>query len=141
MQFRHNYLKHGENRINISVKGFQENPDMDDQVLFDWLEVSYDRYMIASNNRLRFSPQFGPGTYLFRVRGLSSASDVLILKDQKHWIRGYYVAPEDTVGGEVLSIPSISKMNAAATRCIRSPGRESRKPLPSGSRTSIPSAM
>ncbi|MDD3965783.1 MAG: C25 family cysteine peptidase [Candidatus Neomarinimicrobiota bacterium] len=102
MQYSHQYLQHGQNKINISVKGFEDNPYMDDKVLFDWLKISYDRHMTAHDNRLEFSPQYGPGRYLFRVKGLSSASDVLILKNGTNWIRGYYVTPEDTVKGEVF---------------------------------------
>jgi len=102
MQYSHQYLIHGPNKINISVKGFESNPYMDDKVLFDWLKVSYDRHMTAHDNRLEFSPQYGPGRYLFRIKGLSSASDVLILKNAGNWIRGYYVTPEDTVKGEVF---------------------------------------
>ncbi|MFO7841728.1 MAG: C25 family cysteine peptidase [Fidelibacterota bacterium] len=125
MQFNHEYLHHGDNSINISVKGFEENPYMDDQVLFDWLKISYDRYMIAHDNRLRFSPQHGPGTYLFRVEGLTSASDVLILKDESSWIRGYYVTPEDTVGGEVLySIYFEDECRGDEVYQIAGPGKE-----------------
>ncbi|MBN2781553.1 MAG: hypothetical protein JXR21_06285, partial [Candidatus Marinimicrobia bacterium] len=61
MQYDHDNLIHGKNTIDISVKGFEDNPYLDDQVLFDWLEVSYDRFMIAHENRLEFSPQHGPG--------------------------------------------------------------------------------
>ncbi|MBW6458087.1 MAG: hypothetical protein K0B52_02875, partial [FCB group bacterium] len=101
MFYGHQYLIHGDNKIDISVKGFENNPYLDDKVLFDWLKVSYDRYMIAHNNALQFSPQHGPGRYLFRVQGLSSASDVLIIKNNINWIRGYHVVPEDTVRGIV----------------------------------------
>ena len=78
MQFNHENLINGQNNIEISVKGFESNPYLDDQVLFDWLDVSYDRYMIAHNNRLKFSPQHGPGTYLFEVKGLTSSTNILI---------------------------------------------------------------
>ena len=101
MQYNHENLNHGENAIEISVKGFESNPYLDDQVLFDWLEVSYDRYMIAHNNRLSFSPQHGPGTYMFEIQGLSSATDVLILKNQTNWIRGYFVEEKESSEGEI----------------------------------------
>jgi len=100
MQYNHENLINGSNSIDISVKGFESNQYLDDQVLFDWLEVTYDRYMIAHDNRLLFEPQHGPGTYLFQVKGLTSATNVLILKNKTNWIRGYYVVPEDTVNAE-----------------------------------------
>ncbi|MCF7832921.1 MAG: hypothetical protein K9N05_05030, partial [Candidatus Marinimicrobia bacterium] len=100
MQYNHENLIHGSNSIDISVKGFESNQYLDDQVLFDWLEVSYDRYMIAHDNRLRFTPQHGPGTYLFQVKGLTSATNVLILKNGTNWIRGYYVTEDDIIDGE-----------------------------------------
>ena len=102
--FAHSNLRQGENNIQISVKGFSSNSFIEDLVLLDWLEISYDRYMIAHNNRLEFSPQHGPGTYLFQVKGLTTASDVLILKNGTNWIRGYKVAKEVNNGEETYSI-------------------------------------
>ena len=101
MQYNHENLIHGENEIEISVKGFESNPYLDDQVLYDWLEISYDRYMIVHNNRLKFSPQHGPGTYMFEIQGLTSASNVLILKNGTNWIRGYYVEQDVSSQGEI----------------------------------------
>lgn len=102
--YSHSNLLDGENTIEIAVKGFPDNSFIEDLVLFDWLDISYDRYMIAHNNRLIFSPQHGPGTYLFQVKGLTSASDVIILKNGTNWIRGYKVAKEVNDGQESFSI-------------------------------------
>ena len=124
MQFNHENLIDGLNSIDISVKGFESNQYLDDQVLFDWLEVSYDRYMIAHNNRLLFTPQHGPGTYLFQVKGLTSATNVLILKNKTNWIRGYYVAPEDTVNGEATySIYFEDQCNGNESYQVAGPGK------------------
>ncbi|RKY56629.1 MAG: hypothetical protein DRP93_00980, partial [Candidatus Neomarinimicrobiota bacterium] len=125
MQYNHENLINGLNSIDISVKGFESNPYLDDQVLFDWLEVSYDRYMIAHDNRLLFTPQHGPGTYLFQVKGLTSATNVLILKNGTNWIRGYYVVPEDTVNGEpTYSIYFEDQCNGNESYQVAGPGKE-----------------
>jgi hypothetical protein len=99
--FSHEKLKNGENVIRVSVLGTDDRSAFEDLVFLDWLEVSYERYMKAHNNRLLFSPQHGPGVYLFLVEGLTSSSDVMILKNGTNWIRGYQVSREDTVNGEV----------------------------------------
>jgi hypothetical protein len=125
MFYGHQYLAHGENKIGISVKGFENNPYLDDKVLFDWLKVSYDRYMIAHNNVLQFSPQHGPGRYLFRVQGLSSASDIMIIKNSINWIRGYHVIPEDTVRGVVTySIYFEDECVGDETYIVAGPGKK-----------------
>lgn len=124
MQYNHENLINGSNSIDISVKGFESNQYLDDQVLFDWLEVSYDRYMITHDNRLFFTPQHGPGIYLFQVKGLTSATDVLILKNKTNWIRGYYVVPEDTINGEATySIYFEDLCNGNESYQIAGPGK------------------
>lgn len=124
MQYNHENLIDGTNLIDISVRGFESNQYLDDQVLFDWLELSYDRYMIAHDNRLLFTPQHGPGRYLFQVKGLTSATNVLILKNETNWIRGYYVVPEDTVGGEATySIYFEDQCNGNESYQVAGPGK------------------
>src|SRR6056297_2813822 len=57
--------------------------------------------MKAHENFLQFSPQFGEGRYLLEIRGFTDPTDIMILKDEINWIRGYTVIPEDTVGSRV----------------------------------------
>ncbi|MEA2076528.1 MAG: C25 family cysteine peptidase, partial [Candidatus Marinimicrobia bacterium] len=127
MQYNHENLIHGNNSINISVRGFEDNPYLDDQVLFDWLELSYDRYMIVHNNRLKFTPQHGPGTYMFQIKGLNSASDVLILKNETNWIRGYYVVlDENSEGEKSYSIYFEDQCDGTETYQVAGPGQADR---------------
>lgn len=100
--YRHENLREGENTLRISVEGFQDNSLLDDRVYLDWIKVEYDREMIAHDNFLQFSPQFGDGRYLFEIQGFTSPTDILILKDEINWIRGYTVIPEDTVNNTVM---------------------------------------
>ena len=125
MQYNHENLIHGTNSIDISVKGFESNPYLDDQVLFDWLKVSYDRYMIVHNNRLKFSPQHGPGIYMFEVKGLTSAANVLILKNENNWIRGYLVEEDVNSKGEITyTIYFEDQCNGSETYQVAGPGME-----------------
>ncbi|MFA6619132.1 MAG: C25 family cysteine peptidase [Candidatus Neomarinimicrobiota bacterium] len=125
LQYLHSNLKNGENHLQISVRGFSEDSYQDDQVLLDWFEVSYDRYMIAHNNRLKFAPQYGPGTYMFQVRGLTSATDVLILKNGTNWIRDYLVEEENSGDKEkTYSIYFEDKCNGDEEYFVVGPGEE-----------------
>lgn len=123
--YSHANLINGENHLQISVRGFSEDSYQDDQVLLDWFEISYDRYMIAHNNRLKFTPQYGRGTYMFQVRGLTSASDILILKNGRNWIRDYLVEAEESRGKEkTYSIYFEDKCNGDEEYLVVGPGKE-----------------
>ncbi len=125
LQYSHSYLNDGENEFEISVRGFGDDSFLDDQVLLDWFEVSYDRYMIAHNNRLKFSPQHGAGTYMFQVKGLSSPQDIMILKNGTNWIRGYLVNEEDAEGAEkTYTIYFEDQCNGNEEYLVVGPGKE-----------------
>ncbi|MCD6233917.1 MAG: hypothetical protein J7K63_02605 [Candidatus Marinimicrobia bacterium] len=90
--FSHGHLRNGDNQLTVVMSGDPTIDRLYDMVLLDWAEIEYERYFRASGDKLRFQTpvETGPGEYLYELNGFSTP-DVMILKNDRFWLRDYVV--------------------------------------------------
>jgi hypothetical protein len=90
--FSHGHLHNGDNQLTVVMSGDPTIDRLYDMVLLDWAEIEYERYFRTSGDQLRFQTpmETGPGEYLYELNGFSTP-DVMILKNDRFWLRDYVV--------------------------------------------------
>jgi len=86
-KFLHSYLKEGKNTVRIFLSG--DNTTEGNTIFLDWMDIKYDKELIAYNDILEFKAPRGykKGKYLFELKNYSSLKDAMVIKNGLWWLR------------------------------------------------------